>query len=110
MKAQHQSLAAGRWKQMTLLEQMANIGSEVDRALHWKLKNNTSYSEKAAERALELVDLSLECTQEFPRLKELARVRETLVDYFFGTNQYQSSENMWRKYFLCFAVAFRKNK
>lgn len=50
MTVQHQSLAAGRWKEMTFLEQMANIGSEVD-------------------RALELLDLSLESTQGFSRLK-----------------------------------------
>src|SRR3989338_7162209 len=110
MSIQHVSLAAGRWKEMTLLEQMANVGSEVERALNWKSKNNAPYSEKAVERALELLDLSLGSTQEFPRLKELSRIREALVDYFFGSNQYQSSENAWRKYFLSFAVAFQSKK
>ena len=94
---------------MSFVEQMAHIGSEVDRALNWKSKNNAAYSEKAVGRALELLDLSLESTQEFPRLKELARTREALVDYFLGSNQYQSSENVWRKYFLSFTIAFRKN-
>ncbi len=32
----HDSLAAGRWQQMTLVEQMANIGSEVGRAAQAK--------------------------------------------------------------------------
>lgn len=109
MTYQHQSLAAGRWKQMTLIEQMANIGSEVERALNWKAKNNAPYCQKAFERALELLDLSLESAQGFPRLKELARTREALVDYFYGSNQYQSGEGLWRKYFLSFAVAARKN-
>ena len=109
MNAQHPDLAAGRWKQMSLLEQMANIGSEVDRALNWKAKKNIPYSQKAAVRALELLDLSLESTTDFPRLKELARTREALVDYFFEDNQYQSSENSWHKYFLHFAAAHRKN-
>lgn len=109
MSYQHPELAADRWKQMTLLEQMSNIGSEVERALHWKAKNNEPFCQKAVERALELLDLSLECTGEFPRLKELARVREALVDYFFGHNEYQSSEKSWRKYFLYFALALRKN-
>ena len=108
MTYQHQDLAAGRWKQMTLIEQMANIGSEVERALHWREKKNTPFCEKAADRALELLDLSLDNTQEFPRLKELARTREVLVDYFYGNNKYQSTENSWRKYFLCFAIAVRK--
>ncbi len=108
MTYQHQSLAAGRWSQMSLLEQMANIGSEVERALNWKAKNNVSFCQRAVDRALELLDLSLESTQGFPRLKELSRIREILVDYFFGNNQYHSSESSWRKYFLSFAVAVRK--
>lgn len=109
MTLQHTNLASGRWKAMSLLEQLSNIGSEVDRAFHWKLKNNTASCYRSVERALELLDLSLESAQEFPRLKELARTRETLVDYFYGTNQYQSSEISWRKYFLYFTLALRKN-
>ena len=33
MSQQHKELAAGRWQQMPFIEQMANIGSEVERAL-----------------------------------------------------------------------------
>ncbi len=109
MTYQHQELAAGRWKAMSLLEQMANIGSEVDRALNWKAKNNSPFSQKAVNRALDLLDLSLASTSEFPRLKELARVREGLVDYFMGDNEYRSSGTLWHKYFLQFALALRKN-
>ena len=110
MTYQHQGLAAGQWKQMTFLEQMANIGSEVERALNWKAKNNIPYCQKAVDRALELLDLSLESAQGFPRLKELARTREGLVDYFFGNNQYRSDDSSWRNYFLSFAVAFELKK
>ena len=109
MSYQHESLAAGRWSQMTLAEQMANIGSEVERALNWRAKNNSTYSQKAFERALELVDLTLKSAGSFARLKELTRLREVLVDYFCGSNEYQSAESSWRKYFLSFAVAVRKN-
>ena len=109
MKVQHQGLAAGRWKQMTLAEQMSNIGSEVERAFNWKARNNGPFCQKAVERALELLDLSLESTRQLPRLKEFARVREALVDYFCDTNQYQSSEGAWRKYFLYFTLRLRKD-
>ena len=40
MQYQHKGLATGRWAQMSLSEQMANIGSEISRALNWKRKNN----------------------------------------------------------------------
>ncbi len=38
MSYQHKDLAAGRWSQLSLIEQMANIGSEVERALNWRIK------------------------------------------------------------------------
>ena len=36
----HQKMASGRWQKFTIFEQMANIGSEVGRALNWKEKNS----------------------------------------------------------------------
>ena len=108
MKPQHTDLASGRWKEMTLSEQMANIGSEVSRALNWRTKGNEEYSRKAAVRALELIDLSLECTESLPRLREVARTREAIVDYFFGENEFASSESLWRSYFDHFNYAARK--
>ena len=109
MKPQHKDLAAGRWNELSFMEQMANIGSEVERALNWKNKNNTAYSQKAYERALELADLALDSAVSFARLKELARMREAIVDYFSGTNQFMSTESSWRKYFLNFTFAARRN-
>ncbi len=110
MTYQHQDLAAGRWKELPLVERMANIGSEVERALRWREKNNAEYSRKAFERALELVDLTLESPGKRSHLKELARLREALVDYFYGTNEFGSTESSWRKYFSHFTFAVRGNR
>jgi len=106
---QHGELAAGRWKELPFLEQMANIGGEVERALGWRAKNNVDYSRRAFERALELIDLTLEYSQEASRLKEIARMREALVDYFCGTNEFRSTEISWRKYFSHFTNAVRRD-
>ncbi len=108
MNRQHKELASGRWKELSLSEQMANIGSEVSRALGWRKKGNSEYCQKAVSRALELLDLSLDCAESFSRLKELARLREAVVDYFFGSNEFSSSEILWRKYFDHFNYAARK--
>ena len=108
MSVQHRELASGRWRELSLSEQMANIGSEVSRALNWRKKGNPEYCQKAASRALELLDLSLDCAGSFPRLKELARLREAVVDYFFGSNRFASSEILWRNYFDHFNYAARK--
>ena len=110
MNAEHAELASGRWAALSLLEQMANIGGEVERAFLWRSKNNAEYSKKAAERALELLDLSLAATRNFPRLKELSRTREALADYLFGTNEFKSDEAGWKKYFFHFTLASRKDR
>lgn len=109
MSVQHKDLDRGRWGQMPLCEQMANIGSEVSRALNWRKKGNKDLAEKASSRALELIDLSLNSIKTFPRIKEIARLREAVVDYFYGINQFRSSESSWRKYFDHFNYALRKN-
>jgi len=110
MNPQHADLASGRWKEMTLSEQMANIGSEVGRALNWRNKGNEEYSRKAAIRALELIDLSLECKGSLPRLREVARMREAVVDHFFGDNEYSSTEALWRSYFDHFNYAAQRSR
>jgi hypothetical protein len=110
MNPQHADLASGRWKEMPLVEQMANIGSEISRALNWKNKENEDYSRKAAIRALELIDLSLECRGSFPRLREMARMREAVVDYFFGENEFGSTESLWRSYFDHFNYAAQRSR
>lgn len=108
MATLHQGLEE-RWARMPLVEQMANIGSEVGRALGWKEKGNSDYSRKAMERALELLDMTLASVRDYPRLKELARTRECLVDYFYGRNEYGSTEEGWTRYFLAFNYAARRN-
>lgn len=109
MSYQHKDLAAGRWSQLSFLEQMANIGSEVERALNWRAKNNTDYAQKACERALELIDLTLEATKKSAYFKEIARLREAIVDYFFGSNQFMSTDSLWHNYFSHFTYAARRN-
>ncbi len=108
MSWEHKELAEGRWKRLSFLEQMANIGSEIERALNWKAKHNYDYSQKAFERALELIDLTLDSLTSSTRLKELARVREAVVDFFAGSNQFRSTDTSWRKYFLAFTYAARR--
>jgi len=110
MSLQHQELALGRWNELSLIEQMANVGSEIERALKWKSKNNPEYCMNAFERALELLDITLDSCKKRTHLKEIARTREVLVDFFFGSNQFMSSVNSLRAYFLQFACAARKDK
>lgn len=98
----HVDLAAGKWETLKFAGQMANIGSEVERAIKWKNKNKPERSRLAFFRALELVDFTLMDKKNKDRLGELCRVREVLVDYFFADNQYKSTDEAWQKYFRAF--------
>lgn len=82
---QHKELAQGRWKDLSLCEQMANIGSEVSRTIKWKEKQNPVQSQKAFERALELIDITLTANYRMTALKELCRLRENLCEEYYKT-------------------------
>jgi hypothetical protein len=105
MTWKHPELAAGRWREFTLMEQLANVGSEVERALNWAAKGNHDLSTGALERGLELLELTIDDPRHRHRLKELTRVREVLLDYFLGENQYGSSADSWRSYFHAYGMA-----
>lgn len=110
MNFQHQSLAQGRWREFSFFEQMANIGSEVERSIKWKNKGRSDYSNQAFERALELIDLTVADKKNSLRIKELLRLRETLADYLAFDNNYHSTDKNWQNYFYAFTYAARVNK
>ncbi len=102
MTVGHQELAAGRWFRLSLVEQLANVGSEIERAMRWRGTGNIVYGRRAFERALELLDLTIADAKHRSRLKELTRLREALADYFRFDNRYGSSDESWRRYFHAF--------
>jgi hypothetical protein len=109
MTIYHKELTAGRWSTMPFLLQMANTASEVERALNRKEKGDEVYANRAAERAIELMDLTLCDPKNRSRLKELARAREAFTDFFWGDNEYNSSATSWRSYYSQFSFAARRD-
>lgn len=107
MKIFHKELQ-NRWKQLSIFEQMANIGAEVGRAISWRKRNNQQLSQNAFYRALELLDFTIDDRKNKNRLREILRVREMLVDYLAGENLYQSTDEAWEKYFYFYAYASRR--
>lgn len=96
-----------RWRKLSLAQQMGNVGSEVSRALKWRSRNST-IAEGAIDRALELIDLTLDDPRHrvsVARLREICRTREVLLDFLVGTNSYGSTEATLQRYFDIFAVA-----
>jgi len=104
MNYYHKQLAQGRWQQLSLVTQLANIGSEVARSIKWKNLHDEDSFRLAFERMLELIDLTIADPKNRHRLKEVVRAREMLIDYLMYDNIYHSTDEQWLKYFNAFAV------
>ncbi len=102
-----------RWFQFNASEQVGNIGSEVYRAFAWQKREDKIQAIQAAERSLELFDLTL-ADPRWPkingRLKEIARAKEVFCSLFFGENEYNENTESLMKYFDEFALAARKDR
>ena len=104
---QHQNLAAGRWFTLSLAEQLGNVGSEIGRAINWQKKGKLELQNKAADRALELLDLTIADKRWQNRLKEILWAKNLTADYFYGKNEFKETPEQLEKYFYYFAVKAR---
>lgn len=109
MNIQHKNLASGRWYELSLVEQMANIGSEISRAVSWRARDRALY-EGALRRAYELLSLTIRDERWAGRRKELTRVREVLNDAVSGGYEYKTRLEDLDRYFFEFALAARALK
>jgi len=105
----HPSLAAGRWQTLSLMEQLGNVGSEVERALRAHAQGRHDRFDRALDRALELFDLT--ATDPRWRLhqrREILRAREQFCRVFYDDRAEPDLANYLSRYFLQFAVAARR--
>ena len=102
----HKNLASGRWQELSLVEQLGNIGTEVSRVQRWFNKDKKSY-DNAVLRTLELFDLTLSDSRWKGHLKEIVRTREVFCDIVSGSNEYKSSFEDLEEYFYHYAFAAR---
>jgi hypothetical protein len=106
----HKDLASGRWNAFSIIEQMANVGCDIERAIRWRNKGNLVDSRNAFERALELLQFTIADPKNRKRLKELCRAKEALIDYFVYDNEYSSTDEAWQKYFFNFNYMYALQK
>jgi hypothetical protein len=104
----HKNLVKGNWQKISLAEQLANIGSEINRALRWQGKDEKLF-ENAVWRALELFDLTLGDYRWQKRLKEIARARELFCHAVYGSKEYNTTLEDLDRYFYYFAYLVRQN-
>lgn len=107
----HRELAAGRWRTLTLAEQLANVGSEVDRAIRaWETGRHERF-ERALARGLELFDPTA-CDDRWtgPNRREVLRLREEFCRLFFDPEVPPNSADGLRHAFYYYGVLARRSR
>ena len=94
-----------RWRRLSLLEQMGNIGSEVGRTI--KAKKRGDDFEPALIRALDLFDATVEplIADKSHRAKEVLRARDQFLHAL-----YTREDDKIEEYFMQFALAARRGR
>jgi hypothetical protein len=101
--------AADRWATLSLVEQMGNVGSEVQRAIRAHDSGHRDRFDGALARALELFDLTATDPRwRGHRRREILRAREEFCRIFFDSTVAATSAAGLNRYFLAFAVAARR--
>lgn len=96
---------------MPLVEQLANVGSEVERAIRSHESGHQARHDRALDRALELFDLTAADDRwRGHRRREILRAREEFCRLFFDEQVPAGSADGMRRYFLHFAVAARASR
>lgn len=102
---------ADRWASFSLVEQLANVGSEVDRTIRAHSVAGTTRFDGALARALELFDLTAaDARWRGPRRREILRAREEFCRLFFDASSEPGSASGLQRYFLHFAVAANRQR
>lgn len=101
----HSDLTQGRWQQLSLAEQLGNIGSEISRVRLARRQHNSEDGPVA--RALELMDLTKVDPRWHAGRRELSRLREVFVDALSGGHDYATTLDDLQNYCDVFAFQAR---
>jgi hypothetical protein len=100
-----------RWATFSIMEQLANVGSEVARTIRAHEAGNASRFDSALARALELFDLTAaDARWRGPRRREILRAREEFCRLFFSDTPPADSIPGLQRYFLYAAIAANRQR
>jgi hypothetical protein len=91
-----------RWFEMPVSVQLANVGSEVNRAIKYKNKNEEQKKINFTQKAIELLDLTIEDPKNVNRREELECCKEELNDFFLGSNDYHTTDDILIRFYDSF--------
>jgi len=82
----HKNLESAKWQKFSMKQRELMIANELNRAKNWIEKNDLEEVNNCYERALELLDLTVEITKSANRLKEYLRLREMVGKLYIEKN------------------------
>ena len=97
-----------RWAQLSIYEQMGNIGAEVGGAVTATRAGKDKRAQGAIDRAVDLIDATVEVlvAQRSPRVKEALRARDEFLRLFYDGTFEEDADDVVR-YFNLFAIVAR---
>ena len=101
----NRAIDADTWAARGIVSQMANIGSEIGRALDAKERGQQKRAAEAAARAYELFDLTLGATSGTPREIEVRLARDEFSRAMAGELKPDELAAL-RRYYEWFALRF----
>lgn len=75
------------WEKFSKEEQILNIAAELSRAKFWLKEKNKEHFLACLNRALELVDLTINASRYQKDLRELSRFRDVLAQFYIDENK-----------------------
>ena len=106
----HQDLTPEKWQAQSLWLQLANIGSEVHRAISWQERGNEAQKDAAVARGIELFNLTMSGNIGQARRREVGRAKEVFVDFLYGGNSYKTTAQSLNNYFLHYTLMAQKER
>ena len=85
------------WYNMPVGMQLANVGSEVNRAITWKRKGDAQRSAGFCNKAIEYLEIMKTDEKNRNRIGELNFCIGVLKDYFLGEYIYNTTDEMLKK-------------
>jgi flagellin-specific chaperone FliS len=97
-----------KWALMGILDQMANIYSEVGRTINAKKSGDDQKFRAALTRAIDLFNATIEVLnkQKSPRMREVLLAKYQFLSLFYAKTRQEDVKNLER-YFMQFAIAAR---
>lgn len=91
-----------KWFEMSVGMQISNVGSEVARAIRYKNKGDEQKKINFCNKAIEFLQIIEEDPKNAHRKGEFDFCIEELKDYFLGNNEYNTTDEMLKKYYDAF--------